>query len=161
MIFVTVGTQLPFPRLIDAVTSYFAGKQDVIVMQTAQDQFHQGNICAYRHLAPAEFSNYIKESELIISHAGIGSVLTAMDYGKPIIAMPRREKFGEHRNDHQMATYSQLNGRPGIHFAMDIEELGRLLDRKFELDPMTHAGESIERSLLVSSLGSYIYGAAV
>jgi UDP-N-acetylglucosamine transferase subunit ALG13 len=58
-----------------------------------------------------------------ISYAGIGSVLTAPRYSKPILLFPRRAEQKEHHNDDQMATISKFAGRPGILIAQDEIEL--------------------------------------
>ena len=58
-------------------------------------------------------------AELVVAHAGIGSVVTAGEHGKPIVLLPRRARLGEHRNDHQRDTVAHLAGRPGIFVADD------------------------------------------
>nr|WP_246265824.1 glycosyltransferase [Aromatoleum diolicum] len=72
-------------------------------------------------------------ADVIVSHAGMGSILTALKFRKPIIIMPRRAELGEHRNDHQVATAKWLAGRTGIHVASDAQELERLLNQGMAL----------------------------
>ena len=56
-------------------------------------------------------------AELVVAHAGMGSVITAGEHGKPIVLLPRLGSRGEHTNDHQVDTARWLRGRPGIHVA--------------------------------------------
>src|SRR6185503_3524674 len=57
---------------------------------------------------------------LVVAHAGMGSVITAGEHGKPIVLLPRRAGLGEHTNDHQVDTARWLRGRPGL-FVADAE----------------------------------------
>ena len=60
----------------------------------------------------------------------MGSILTALQYRKPIIIMPRRAALGEHRNDHQLATAKWLGNKSGIFVAEDETALLNLLSNK-------------------------------
>ena len=44
----------------------------------------------------------ISNCDLLITHGGVGSILTGLKHGKKIIAVPRLSKYGEHNNDHQL-----------------------------------------------------------
>jgi UDP-N-acetylglucosamine transferase subunit ALG13 len=41
------------------------------------------------------------EADLLIAHAGIGFILTAMELQKLIVLFPRKASLGEHRNENQ------------------------------------------------------------
>lgn len=136
MIFATVGTQLPFPRLIEALADLAPGLDEEIIAQAGPDSPQHPVLTTLDKIPPAEFSSYIKRARLIVSHAGIGTVLTAKKAQKPLIVMPRRGSLGEHRNDHQMATARQLEGQTGIHVAWDVKELQNLIQQE-SLTPAT------------------------
>ena len=65
----------------------------------------------------------------MIAHAGMGSIITALELGKQIIIMPRRASLGEHRNDHQVATAKQFAAQGRIEVALDETELADKLDQ--------------------------------
>ena len=65
----------------------------------------------------------------MVAHAGMGSIITALELGKRIIVMPRRAKLGEHRNDHQVATAKQFAAQGRIEVALDERELADKLDQ--------------------------------
>jgi UDP-N-acetylglucosamine transferase subunit ALG13 len=123
VILVTVGTQLGFDRLIEAMDALAPALGTEVIAQTGKGAYTPQNMTAFAKIAPAEFEAQVGRAELLVSHAGIGSVLTAARYGKPIVLMPRRADLREHRNDHQMATVRKLAGRPGILIAQDETEL--------------------------------------
>ena len=58
----------------------------------------------------------------------MGSILTALQYGKPILVMPRQERLKETRNDHQLATAKWLSDRQGISVVWDESEIAAFLD---------------------------------
>lgn len=127
MILVTVGTQLPFDRLIKAVDEIAPSLSCKVVAQIGEGRYHPRNIEAKKFIAPVTFDKLFDATHLVVSHAGIGSVLTARRHGKPIILFPRRAAYGEHRNDHQLATISQLEGQPGIYIAHSEQDLAELM----------------------------------
>jgi len=105
-----------------------AGEQGLrVIAQTCDDAFRADNLQCHATLAPKEFDAYVGSCRLLVSHAGIGSILTARKYGKPIVIVPRQACLGEHRNDHQMATARQLEGRKGIYVAKDDAALRALV----------------------------------
>jgi len=80
-------------------------------------------------LEPPAFNEYLAASEMVVGHAGMGTILSALQNSKPILVMPRRGQLGETRNDHQMATARQLLKLGKVHVAFDEEELLTCLDR--------------------------------
>lgn len=164
MIFLTVGTQLPFDRLARAMDAWCGGPG------SGRDCFAQvGRLGAssYRpqHMAwaetvtPTEFVDRVKVAQLIVSHAGMGSIITAMQFGKPIVIMPRRAGLGEQRNDHQLATVQRLGDRPGIYPVLEETELGGRLD---EILGGTATGGSIQpfaEESLIAAVRGFIKGA--
>ncbi len=139
MIFVTVGTQLPFDRLVRAVDSLAPGLGRRVFAQTSEGGFEPAHIEWRPFIRPMEVDAFFREADVVVAHAGIGTILTARKYGKPLIVMPRRAGLGEHRNDHQLATVKGLEGRRGIYVAQDETMLEDLLSRPLEgpEDPST------------------------
>jgi UDP-N-acetylglucosamine transferase subunit ALG13 len=134
VIFVTVGGQLPFDRLIHTVDQWAADQQrSDVFAQIGSSQSPPGHIEWQRFLSPSEFRAKARDADVIIAHAGMGSILTALEVGKPIIVMPRRAHLGEHRNDHQWATVNRLGADVGIVVAANEEALLSHLGRLEEL----------------------------
>jgi UDP-N-acetylglucosamine transferase subunit ALG13 len=133
MIFVTVGTQVHFDRLIRAIDQWAAlrGRSDIFA-QTGPSQYLPKCIRTKPFVTPTEFRHFVETASLVIAHAGMGSIITALELGKQIIVMPRRRDLGEHRSDHQIATAKRFSQQGRILVAANEEELVKALDR-FEL----------------------------
>ncbi|MCR9180351.1 glycosyltransferase [Erythrobacter sanguineus] len=147
MIIVTVGMQLGFDRLIKAMDALAPGLGMPIIAQTGKGTYRPRNMDARDKIAPAEFEALVEQSRLIVSHAGIGTVLTAARCARPIILMPRRAGLGEHRNDHQMATVGKLAERPGILVADNESELGQRIAEGLALANWSAAQSPTARQL--------------
>jgi UDP-N-acetylglucosamine transferase subunit ALG13 len=128
MIFYSVGTQLPFDRLTGYLDQWCeeTGFSEIIG-QVARGHIPK-NFKAYDYLSSDAYKSYFIESELIVSHAGMGSILTAIEYGKPIVIVPRKFELGEHRNDHQLSTVKRFRGTCGIYVAENYSELVDILE---------------------------------
>ena len=124
MIFVTVGGELPFDRLVRAMDGFAAAHpgEDVLA-QIGAGGFEPAHMRWQRTLERDAYAAALDAAEVVVAHAGIGSVVSAGERGKPIVLLPRRARLGEHRNDHQRDTVAHLAGRPGIFVADDEAEL--------------------------------------
>ena len=134
MIFLTTGTQLPFDRLVRAVDEWAeVTKPDCEifgqVLSPPHEPYQPRNFETRTRLSPAEYAEVFEKAHLIISHAGMGTILTALTQGKEICIMPRLFKYAEHRNDHQLATVERLGDHPGLHKAHDEHDLPGCLDK--------------------------------
>lgn len=129
MIFVTVGSQMPFDRLVQAVDAW-AGlhPEQRVLAQVGQGAAPTRHLDRHEALSPIAFRQAVQQCRLVVAHAGMGSVLTALDLGKPMLLMPRRGALRETRNDHQLATLRWLQGKPGVIAAFDEEALQHALD---------------------------------
>ena len=130
MIFVTVGTQGRFDRLIQAVDEWAGGSgRTDIFAQIGPSDFRPKHIPTKQFIDPAEFRYHVDLANLVIAHAGMGSIITALELGKPIVVMPRLASLGEHRNDHQVATAKRFAEQGRIMVAFNEKELVDKLDQ--------------------------------
>jgi len=130
MIFATVGTQLPFDRLLSGLNSWAMRNPDMpVVAQTGSGSRGYAHLKTVPHLSQSDFRAYFKAAQLVVAHAGMGSILSAAEMGKPIILMPRRAKFHEHRNDHQQDTATEMSRLSNVTVVQDGEALHDALDR--------------------------------
>ncbi|MGJ8583660.1 MAG: glycosyltransferase [Marinosulfonomonas sp.] len=167
MIFVSVGTQLPFNRLIKAMDTWSAETDSCerVVAQVGAlgpNDYRPKNIQWTEKMTPEVFSQHVEAARLVISHAGMGSIITALSSGKQIIIMPRHADLGEHRNDHQMTTVAKLRTRSGI-YAVDGETdlpgtLNDLLTAEKNL--MTEPLPRFAEKKLVDALRNFIFEGA-
>lgn len=131
MIFVTVGAQMPFDRLIRAVDVWAANQRNVAIFAQIGAGGCRPTHCEWaERLGPREFRARAGDAELLVAHAGMGSILTALEFGRPIVVMPRLGSLGETRNDHQVATAKRMAALSGVSVAMDERELATRLDNR-------------------------------
>lgn len=133
MIFVGVGTQFPFDRLIQCVDEWALENKVPVHAQIAEGQYIPQHASWDRFMTTDAYNEKLTAAELIISHAGMGNIITALENGKPIIVMNRQFKLGEHRNDHQADGLEWMGKLPGIYTATSCDEMHTLLARKHEL----------------------------
>ena len=82
--------QLGFDRLIEGMDSIAPELGLPVIAQTGNGTYRPRHMEARPRIAPAEFEALVQQCRLIVSHAGIGTVLTAARFAKPIILVPRR-----------------------------------------------------------------------
>ncbi len=129
MILVTVGTQLPFDRLVSAVDKWAGTRCGLDVFaQTGTTDDEPKNVRWARQVPPGDFRKLFEQANAIVAHAGIGTILTALELGKPILIMPRKASLGEQRNDHQLATARRFEGMGYVNVAWNEEEVAGRLD---------------------------------
>jgi len=149
MIFVTVGTQGQFDRLIRTVDGWAATHQRADVFaQTGPTDYRSQHIRSERFIDPIEFRKCVERASVVISHAGMGSIITALELGKRIIVMPRRANLGEHRNDHQLATAKRLSEQGRIMVAFTEQELVDKLDQLQVFDPTKQHNAEVSPRLI-------------
>lgn len=144
MIFLTIGTHEPFDRLIRAVDDWCAaGSTGAQVFGQITDPkpgaYRPQHFEWIARLSPQEYGQRFAAAGLIVSHAGMGSILTALHHATPIVVMPRRGHLRETRNDHQFTTVRMLGGRPGIYVAEDETHLGPVMARALADAQASHA----------------------
>jgi len=117
MIFLTVGTQFPFDRLVKSVDELVSqnGFKEEIFAQIGKSSYQPHNFEGVSFLEKGLFDKHVRQASGIISHAGMGTIIMALDNGKPLLVMPRLTKYGEVVNDHQ------------VPIAKKFEELGHIL----------------------------------
>lgn len=127
-IFVTVGSLFRFDRLIAAMDGWAAGSDLPVLAQIGTGGMRPSHMDWVERLDRAEFERAVAGSRLVVAHAGVGSVVTAARFGRPVVVLPRRRHLGEHTSDHQMETIGWLRDKPGIWVAEAEDRLADAID---------------------------------
>ena len=128
MVLVTVGNATQgFSRLLDAVDR-IAGEgafgDETILVQSGHTRAFRPRHCRHQAFFPMdEFVALIHEASLIIAHAGAGTLFHALSAGKVPVVMPRRQKYGEHVDDHQMELVRALAAEGRVVPAWEAEDI--------------------------------------
>lgn len=156
MIFLTLGTQLPFDRLVESVDTIAPLIDEPVFGQIGRGGYNPLHFEHIESLSPADFNARFKAARVVIGHAGIGTILAGFKLQKPLIVMARRASLGEHRNDHQIATAAQISRFRGVYIAESSQDIYEILNRA-RLEVM-ESGLSPARSNLIEHLKSEIFG---
>jgi len=136
-IFVVVGTQEPFDRMVKTIDQWAAGNSSANIFgQISRAAYIPESFETTGFISPELFDIKFREADLIVSHAGMGTIISALQHSKPIIVMPRLAEFLEHRNDHQLATARSF-GKLG--FVKDVYNENELIEALNNADSMKAA----------------------
>ncbi len=152
---------MPFDRLILAVDAWAAGRrvEHRVFAQIGESPIRPPHIEYVALLDPMQFRQRVQWADALVAHAGMGSILTALQYGKPILVMPRQGRFLETRNDHQVATAVRFREMGKVAVAMDENEIPAQLDG---LETMSNAERISDRAsdALLAAVRGFIHGKA-
>jgi UDP-N-acetylglucosamine transferase subunit ALG13 len=140
-IFLTVGSDVPFDRMVKIVDQW-AGKnpKTKVFAQIGRTTWQPNTIQYCQFLTPTEFTQKVIGADLILAHAGMGSILTALKHQKPILTMPRLGYLGETRNEHQTATAKYLSSQGKVNVVFNERSLLENLDNLDKLTVTSKAG---------------------
>lgn len=153
MIFVTIGTQFPFDRLIEMLDRIAPELDEEIYAQVLKGKYKPKHIKTLDFIEPDEFEEVFVQARLVVAHAGMGTILSSLRRSKPLIIFPRIAALGEHRNEHQTATALMIKEKNYAYVATNEKELRELLH--MDLRPLKKIGEFASESL-VKSLKDFI-----
>lgn len=132
MILVVLGTQdKPFTRLLEAVDREIENGniKDKVVVQAGQTKYESKNMEILDLVPAPEFEKLMDKADIVITHGGAGSILTAIKKGKKVIAAARLEKYKEHHNDHQKQIIGEFSKLGYIIELRDFNKLGVMIKK--------------------------------
>lgn len=135
MIFVTVGTnEARFDRLLRAVDAL--GADGELVVQHGPSSIRPARARCIEYLSYDEIVELMRTADVVVTHAGVGSVMTALTNGKRPIVVPRLRRFDEAVDDHQLEFARSLAASGLVRLVEDPAELGGALDGLEPVDPV-------------------------
>ena len=133
MILITLGTQdKPFYRLLEAVQKQIdAGiiTDKVVVQAGCSSDFKSNDMEIFDLIPMDEFDKLISECDILITHGGVGSIITGLKNNKKVIAAARLCEFGEHVNDHQLQIIENFEKAGYILSLNDFDKLDKILKK--------------------------------
>jgi UDP-N-acetylglucosamine transferase subunit ALG13 len=122
LIFVTVGAQMPFDRLVGWADQWAeaAGRDDLLA-QIGPTRFQPRFLQVLPFMDPASFRRRVEQADAVVAHAGMGTIITVLEVGRPLLVVPRLGSLGETRNDHQVTTARRLEQEGLVQAAYDRE----------------------------------------
>lgn len=138
MILVILGTQdKPFTRLLEAldVQKKAGSIKDEIVVQAGCTKLATDAMKLFDLLPIDEFDALINDADVIITHAGVGSILSALKKGKKVIACARLARYGEHTNDHQLQIQEEFARQGYLISCEDFSKIHEIINKLDEFKP--------------------------
>jgi len=139
MIFVAVGTQFSFDRLIQYMDEWAVSDNnadnETVIAQVSEGKYTPNHIQFHDFMSGEQYNNNIRNASVFVSHAGMGNIISARELGTPIIVMNRQFKLGEHRNDHQADGLQWMGKLDGVYTASTRQELFAHLNQIEKLTP--------------------------
>ncbi|MFZ3382333.1 MAG: PssE/Cps14G family polysaccharide biosynthesis glycosyltransferase [Candidatus Methanoperedens sp.] len=152
MIFVTVGNHYQgFERLVKKMDEIAGRIDEKVIMQIGTTEYKPVNAEYFDFIDSfEEIERLNREARVVVSHAGVGSILTALEQVTPVIIVPRLKKFDEHMDDHQLEIAEAMSENHNVKAVYDVEELENCLTKN-----LNFVDESKE-NILVNSVKNYL-----
>lgn len=143
MILVTLGTQdKNFVRLLEKIDQLINNGliKDKVIVQAGFTKYNSENMEIFDLIPQDEFNDLMDKADIIITHGGVGNIISALEKNKKVIAVPRLAKYGEHINDHQTQIIAKFNALGYIIGLQDVDELDDAVKqiKKFKLKKFVH-----------------------
>ena len=149
MIFVTVGHQMPFDRMIRLVDQWAGtNPQQTIFAQIGESSYQPQHMEYARLLSRGDFDSYLQRCDSVIAHAGTGTIIQVLGQDKPLLVFPRLSKLAETRNDHQVGTARHFANKGQLLAAFDEQEFLQRLDELPQFRPAQAMGKHASPQLL-------------
>ncbi len=138
MIFITVGTQFAFDRLIQALDTLAPKvfKNMDVFAQIGESNYTPEHIRWTAHMEKQAFEQMVKNAHFLIGHAGMGTITAALEYNKPLLVMPRLKRYGEVVNDHQVAIAAEFEKKGHLLAAFSEDQLPEKIEKLQHFTPL-------------------------
>lgn len=156
MIFVILGTQdKSFDRLLNAIDKQIdnGNIKEKVIVQAGSTVYKSKNMKIYDLLSIKKFNKYIEESDFIITHGGVGSILDGLKNNKKIIAIPRLSEYNEHENNHQEQIINEFVKQKYILTCSDLDKLDKTLKKIKNFEPKKYIGNNDK---MINTIEKYI-----
>ena len=147
MTLVLLGTQNnDFHRLLDEVNKNIENGniKDEVIVQAGFTKYKSDNMKIFKMIPKDKLENLVEKADLVITHAGIGSIEMALEKGKKVIAVPRKKEYGEHVNNHQQDIETEFNKKGWIIGINNVNMLDFALNKSKNFIPNTYKNSKNE-----------------
>ena len=151
MILVTLGTQkFQMNRLLESVDKMAKDIDEEIFVQRGNSTYEPVN-CKYADFVERdEFTEMIQKCSVLITHSGVGSIMTGISANRPVIVVPRLSKYNEHVDDHQKQIAEAFASKKCVFYCKNLKKLPQMVKeaRNFQFAPYEVKGGKIEDIIL-------------
>lgn len=156
MIFVVLGTQkFQCNRLLEQVDQLVSEGtiKDKVFAQKGNSDYIPKNYEYIDFVEKAQFEELMEQCDVLVTHSGVGTILSGKNHGKPVIVFPRLKKYGEHVDDHQLDIARAFGKKNLVLMCGENDDLGELIEkaRKHSFDKYVS-----QRTRMIQLIEDYI-----
>lgn len=154
MILITLGTQdKQFTRLLDVVQEQIdkGNIKDRVVVQAGYTKYDSKDMEIFDLIDRDKFSDLISKCDILITHGGVGSIITGLQNNKKVIVAPRLAKYDEHMNDHQIQITDNFSKVGYILPLYENDDLGKILEEAKTFKPKRFRSNTKNMIKLISN----------
>lgn len=149
-----VGTHIqPFERLVQAMDQLAPELEEEVIIQRGNTSHLPGNARSFAFAPREEMERLNREARIVVTHGGAGSIVYALQFGKPVVAVPRLERYGEHINDHQVELVRVLEKEGRVVGVYEIRDLKGAIEKAGKMKPRVR-----RRPSMVGVIKAYLKG---
>lgn len=153
MILVLLGTfMVDFSRPLVAIEKIVQSREidNNFIVQAGHTKFRSSVLEIRTFIEPSELDDLYVKAELIITHAGVGSILKGIRMRKKIIAIPRLSKYSEHVDDHQLDILNEFENRGYLIPWKENDNIATLIEnaKLFVPQPFVSNRQDLEQYLI-------------
>lgn len=141
MILVLLGTQNnSFHRLLEKIEELIKKGliNEEVVVQAGYTKYETSSMEIFDLISQEELDQYQEKADLIITHGGVGSIISSLKKGKKVIAVPRLHKYQEHVNDHQKQIVESFDKKGYLIGIEKVEDLEEALQKVKSFEPIPY-----------------------
>ena len=132
MIFVVLGTQkFQCNRLLEQIDELISQGiiRDKVFAQKGNSDYEPKNYEYVDFVEKQQFEELIEQCDLLVTHSGVGTILSGKNHGRPVIVFPRLKKYGEHVDDHQLDIARAFGKKNLVFMCGENDNLGELIEK--------------------------------
>lgn len=156
MVLVLLGTQNnSFHRLLEEIEKNIkdGNIKEEVVVQAGYTKFESENMKVFDLIPKEQLEQLQSQADLIITHGGVGSIITSIRKGKKVIAVPRIHEYGEHVNNHQIEIIENFNEQQYIIGIEKVEDLKQAIIKVKNFKPKKY---EINNALMLKTIEEFI-----
>ena len=159
MILVLLGTQNnSFHRLLEKMDELIEKKviDEKVLVQSGYTKYESKNMRVFDLIPQEELDRYQEQADLIITHGGVGSIISSIKKEKKVIAVPRLHKYQEHVNDHQKQIVEAFDRKGYIIGVNGVKELEKAILKAQDFIPLKYDEEGRNNSKMLKLIEEFI-----
>ena len=159
MILVLLGTQNnSFHRLLEKMDELIEKKviDEKVLVQSGYTKYESKNMRVFDLIPQEELDRYQEQADLIITHGGVGSIISSIKKDKKVIAVPRLHKYQEHVNDHQKQIVEAFDRKGYIIGVNSVKELEKAILKAQDFIPLKYDEEGRNNSKMIKLIEEFI-----